>query len=204
VGLSKTARRAYHEARHRRVKGDATAEWSEHPGSAHDLEIWMTAFDIAEHENVSPWDALLLAVRRRAQRVRAVDRIIELAWEDHRALCLADPNHGNPEVPNDEVRKWMIESRNEERLMTRAAKMAVDAGVADAVVRRLELEGQLAGDALMAALDTLSLTPDQRITALSTMHRKLMQISGGGMDTPDVINGFATDTDDTDGTPDGD
>jgi hypothetical protein len=162
----------------------------------------MIAFDIAGEENVSPWDALLLAVRRRAARVHAVDVIIETAWQDHRTLCEADPNHGNPDVPDDVVRKWMAESRNEERLMTRAAKMAIDAGVADAVVRRLELEGQIATDALLAGLDVLNLTADQRLTALSTMHRKLTQISGA--DTSNVIDGFTADNpDESDGTPDG-
>jgi hypothetical protein len=154
----------------------------------------MGAFDLATEENVSPWDALLLAVRRRAARVRAVDRIVDIAWEDHRKLCEADPTHGNPEVPDATVRVWMTESRNEERLMTRAAKMAVDAGVADAVVRRLELEGQLAVDALMAGLDVLDLTPDKRMRALSAMHSKLTQASGAEL--PSTIDGFIADDND--------
>jgi len=79
----------------------------------------------------------------------------------------------NPDVPNDTVRTWLIESRNEERLLTRAAKMAIDAGVADALVRRIELEGQLAVDALVAGLDVLDLPGEQRMLALSAMHDKL-------------------------------
>ncbi len=134
----------------------------------------MTAFDIAGEEDVSPWDALLLAVRRRAQRVRAVDRIIQDAWADHRRLCEADPNHGNPEVPPDAVRTWMAESRNEERLMARSAKMAIDAGVAEAVVRHMEVAGRRAVDALVAGLDALELTSEQRIRALEAAHRELM------------------------------
>jgi hypothetical protein len=174
MGLTRSARRAYLEIRHRRIHGAPTRDWLAHPGSTYDLETWMTAFDIAAEEDVSPWDALLLAVRRRAARVRAVDRIIEQAWADHRALCAADPTYGNPEVPSAEVRTWMTESRNEERLMTRAAKMAVDAGVAEAVVRHMELAGRRAVDALVAGLDVLELSSEQRIRALEAAHRELL------------------------------
>lgn len=178
------------------MHGVVSPTWELRPGSLGDLEVWMTAFDIANDADISPWDALLLAVKRRAARVRAVDRIIDTAWDDHRKLCEADPGYGNPEVPNAEVRTWMIESRNEERLMTRAAKMAVDAGVAEAVVRRLELEGQLAVDALMAGLDALDLAPDARVRALSAMHSKLTQMSGSEAQPGLAIEGFFSDPND--------
>jgi hypothetical protein len=150
----------------------------------------MTAFDVAAEEAVSPWDALLLAVRRRAARVRSVDRVLDAAWIEHRRLCEADPTYGNPDVPGDEVRKWLVESRNEERLLTRSAKMAIDAGVADALVRRLEVEGRLAVDALLAGLDVLDLTTEQRMKALSTMHGALAQLPPGA--TASTIEGIVT------------
>jgi len=158
------------------VRGAPSDRWVKHPTPVHDetLEIWMTAFDIAAEDDVSPWDALLIAVRRRAARVRAVDRIIDAAWTDHRQLCEADPNYGNPEVPNEQVRVWMAESRNEERLMARTAKMAIDAGVAEAVVRHMEVAGRRAVDALVAGLDSLELTSEQRIRALEAAHLELM------------------------------
>lgn len=138
----------------------------------------MHAFNVAGEEEISPWDALLLAVRRRAARVRWVDSVIAEILAQHRKMCEAtladDPTADvNPEVPPAEAREWLRESRDEERLMTRASKMAVDAGVADAVVRRLELEGRLVTDALVAGLDALILTPEQRLQALTTMHRAL-------------------------------
>lgn len=188
MALGLAYRRAYLEARHQYVHGAPSGNRGH--VNREGLEVWLMAFDIAEHEDISPWDALLVAVRRRAARVRAVDRIINAAWDDHRRLCEADPNHGNPEVPNDDVRVWMAESRNEERLLTRAAKMAVDAGVADALVRRLELEGQLAVDALMAGLDALNLPHDQRMTALAAMHRQLMQLPSGAVDMHNSIPGI--------------
>jgi hypothetical protein len=141
----------------------------------------MNAFDIADQEDVSPWDALSTAVKRRARRVRWVDAVIQVMLEKHAARC--DPQSIEYEaeyahahdaaVPPADVRTWLAESRNEERLLIRAGKMAVDAGVADALVRRWELEGRLMTDALIVGLDAANLSPDQRLAALSAMHAHL-------------------------------
>src|SRR6266542_4944016 len=109
VGLSRRSRRAYLEAYHQATYGAPSTAWRVRSVINEDLEVWMMAFDIAKYDDISPWDALLLAVKRRASRVRAVDNIINAAWEDHRRLCEADPTYGNPDVPDEAVRKWMIE-----------------------------------------------------------------------------------------------
>jgi len=175
VPLNRCARRCYLEAYARRGRADGapTDGWV---GSERDVTIWMQAFSIADEDDVSPWDALLLTVRRRAARVRYVDSVLESAIAAHRKRCADPANDGanlDPDVPPAEVRSWMAESRAEERLLARASKLAVDAGVADAVVRRLELEGRLVTDALLAGLDALQLTPDQRLKALSATHQAL-------------------------------
>lgn len=195
--LTRAGARAYLEARYRNAHGEATADWEANPGSAYDLEVWMTAFELANFEDVSPWDALLLAVKRRAHRVRLIDAILAAAWDDHRRLCEADPTYGNAEVPGDEVRKWMVESRNEERLLSRTAKMAVDAGVAKMMIERTQLEGRLLADALVAGLDTLDLTPDQRMKALGAAQQTLMQVAGDVPEGPATIPGIAIDGEDT-------
>jgi hypothetical protein len=132
------------------------------------VEIWMNTMNLADEENVSPWDALLIAVKRRSARVRWCDSVVQHIIDEHRKRCLLE-GEGDPDVPPDDARKWLTESRNEERLMTRAAKMAVDAGVADAMIRRVEREGQLMADAMFAALDTLDLSHEQRMMALNKM-----------------------------------
>lgn len=169
VALPKRSRRAYQEAHYRKIHGEPSPAWQ---GSEYEVEVWMDAFNVAAQENVSPWDALLIAVKRRAARVAWVDNVISALMEQHKRECI-ETGEGDPNVPPDTVRKWMAESRNEERLMTRSAKMAVDAGVADALVRRWEIEGKLTTAALIAGLDSLDLTPDQRLKALSTMHNAL-------------------------------
>jgi len=52
--LSQSSRRAYLEARHPHVNGDASVDWQRRPGSCLDLEVWMNAFDVAAEEDVSP------------------------------------------------------------------------------------------------------------------------------------------------------
>lgn len=161
----------------------------------------MTAYEIAsQEENVTPWDALLKSVRRRAARVTLVDSFLEAAWAQHRADCAAhDGEPGwNPDVPGAEVRRWLTESRNEERLLARTSKMAIDAGVAKMLVERDRLEGRLLADALVAGLDILNLTAEQRMQALGAAQRALTAIADNGQDAADnhtIIPGVTTDDD---------
>jgi hypothetical protein len=161
--------KAYVEAMLRTRGGEATKGWR---GSKLYLEVWMQAFDLAAEENISPWDALLLAVRRRAARVRVCDQLADAA------LAAVRAEQGEGAGPDDSVKYWLTESRNEERLLTRAAKMAIDAGVAAEMVRRLDVEGRLVTEALVAGLDSLELSPEQRITALTAVHHRIMAIEG--------------------------
>lgn len=151
----------------------------------------MTAYDAAVDENVSPWDALLLAVRRRASKVRVAEGIVEACWVEHRARCAEDPTL-NPDIPPPQIREWTKESRDEERLMARSAKMAIDAGVADALIRRMQLEGRHIVDVLLAGLDEVDLSPEDRMRALSAMHRAL---TAGAEKPSDAIEGIVTGND---------
>lgn len=188
------SRRAYHEARHRRRHGERT------PGSRIDeeaVQVWMNAFEIADTDDVSPWDALLLAVRRRAARVRSIDKILEAAWVQHRSE--ATEKGWNPEVPGAEVRIWLAESRNEEKLLVRSAKMAIDAGVSEALVRRRELQGSQFIDDFVAVLDELHLNDDQRLRAMTTFHSRLTAALPEGKSGKTIIDVDILDRDDDDG-----
>lgn len=141
----------------------------------------MDAFGLADVEDVSPWDALKIAVNRRAARVKWVDSVINTILVKHRNRCDERSaeydfeyaaNH-DPTIPPNDVRQWLVESRNEERLLTRASKLAIDAGVADALVRRWQIEGKLMVESLVAGLDALELTQEQRLAALDAAARQL-------------------------------
>lgn len=149
------------------INGCPTEGWV---GAESLVEVWCHVFEIAGEVEITPWDALLLAVRRRARRVEWCDAMAAAALE------IVHREQGKDALPDDSVRTWLVESRNEERLMTRSAKMAIDAGVAEAVIRRLELEGRLVTETLVAGLDALELTAEQRMAALEAAHRKLLAI----------------------------
>jgi hypothetical protein len=166
------------------INGHPTEGWT---GSEPLVEVWLQVFELAGEAEITPWDALLLAVRRRAARVLWCDQMVAAAIQRQRAEERAerddDPDYATPAadapfVPDSSVRAWLVESRNEERLMTRAAKMAIDAGVAEAVIRRLELEGRLVTETLVAGMDAIELSPEQRMTMLEAAHKKLLAIEG--------------------------
>lgn len=142
----------------------------------------MTVFDVAAELDITPWDALLIAVKRRAARVRWTDEMVAaaIAQQKHDELHDLDPDYppdpARPFVPGEQALTWLAESRNEEKLLTRAAKAAIDAGVAEAIIRRVQMEGRLVTEALVAGLDALDLTADQRMAALDAASTRLLAI----------------------------
>lgn len=123
---------------------------------------------IAGELDVGPWEALGLAVRLAAHRV---------AWTEQQAERALQDAAGRADDPR--VLRWLAESRRERALMARTAKSAVDAGVAERLVRQLELEGRLVADAVGHALDALGLDQEQRALAFSVAHRALLEPSAG-------------------------
>lgn len=130
--------------------------------------------DVARELDVSPWEALLKATRLAAGRV---------AWVD---LQLNDEvRAADGDVTNTRVARWLKESRLERTLLARTAKAAIDAGVAERLVRQVELEGRLVAEVLGRTLDALELTAEQRQVAFATAHRELLALEasegpGGG------------------------
>lgn len=121
--------------------------------------------DVARELNVSPWDALLLSTRLAAGRV---------AWVDQQLAEATRAADGDQSVAA--VRGWLKESRLERTLLARTAKAAIDAGVAERLVRQVELEGRLVAEVLGRTLDQLELTAEQRQTAFAYAHAELLQI----------------------------
>lgn len=130
-------------------------------------EAWRVALDVARELDVSPWEALLLAVRRAAGRV---------AWVDEQLTLATRENDGNPAA--QPVLRWLAESRKERALLARTAKAAVDAGVAERLVRQVELEGRVVAEVLGRVLDRLELGPDQRVAAFEAAQEALLVIEG--------------------------
>lgn len=140
---------------------------------------WDWAMMMADEMNVDPWDALLLSVRLAWKRVLEVEENLLRAKRASDGKDEAGP-----------VLRWMNLSRKERALAARMAKAAIDAGVAERMVRQVELEGQLLSYALAAALDAASdrlrelgvdeeHVIDMRIVALDMAHSRLLEIDDG-------------------------
>ena len=136
-------------------------------GNRDEHEGWIVALEIAREEHITPWDALLKSVRLAAGRV---------SWVDEQLTQAVRANDGDMNQPN--VAKWLKESRLERTLLAKMGKAAIDAGVAERMVRQVELEGQLVAEALVHALDVLELTAEQRTIALEAAHARLLSASG--------------------------
>lgn len=148
-------------------------EFTKHPGygpcqthgGAKAHRAWEKALDIARELNVTPWEALLKSVRVAAGRA---------AWVDAQ---LADATRrSDGDAANPEVKGWLKESRLERTLLARMAKAAVDAGVAERLVRQVELEGEIVAEVIGRVLDKLELTSEQRVLAFDEAHRQLLAL----------------------------
>lgn len=128
-------------------------------------ELWSEAMDVARELNINPWDALLKSVRVAAGRA---------AWVDAQLADAVRRNDGEP--GNPEVKSWLRESRDERLIMSRVAKAALDAGVAERLVRQTELEGEIVAEVIGRVLDKLGLPPEQRVLAFDEAHRQLLAL----------------------------
>ena len=119
--------------------------------------------DVARELNISPWEALLKSVRLSAGRVEWVD--VQLREATMR-------NDGEESAA--EVRMWLKESREERSHLAKVSKAAIDAGVAERLVRNIEMEGKLVAEVLGRTLDALDLPPELRVKAFETAHTQLL------------------------------
>lgn len=136
-------------------------------GLAKEHRAWELALDVARELNVSPWEALLKSVRLSAGRVE---------WIDAQLREATRKNDGEEHAP--EIRMWLKESREERRHMAQVAKAAIDAGVAERLVRNVEMEGKIVAEVIGRTLDQMSqvllMTPEQRIQAFEFAHHQLL------------------------------
>lgn len=123
--------------------------------------------DVARELNISPWEALLKSVRASAGRSE---------WIDAQLKAAVMRNDGESHAA--EVMMWMKESRDERTLLARFAKAAIDAGVAERLVRNVELEGKVVAEVIGRTLDQLALrmnmTPELRIEAFEIAHTQML------------------------------
>ena len=78
--------------------------------------------------------------------------------------------------PGGEAFEWvdMLEKRGDR--LARVAKMAIDAGVAERLVRQVELEAELMLKSTLFALDALGMNEDDKERALELMSAKMLEL----------------------------
>jgi hypothetical protein len=165
-GLDEARFRRENPGEHQR-RGATNSHWERA------VRAWEGALTLAEELDVTPHEALLRGVRIAAARVTDV--------ELRRAEVLRE-HDGRVEDP--EVMRLTRESRMERVLMFKASKAAVDAGIAERLVRTIEMESRIivtvtgrTVDRLMTALD-LPNAADWRVWVHEVVHRELLAIEG--------------------------
>jgi len=136
------------------------------------------ARELADQLNVTPWDALLVATRAAAARRAWLHaRLVELLEEDDERFTLQRATGENlgelAGALRPEATKVLRELRAEDRHMAQVSAAAIAAGVAERVVRQIELDGVLVAESITAALDAIGLEGDARIRAFAAAHGRL-------------------------------
>lgn len=134
---------------------------------------WMLAHQIAREMGVSPWDALLIAMRRAAN------------WSAFYESKVAEVIDDRDLLPEGEAWPWLKALESATADMAKYAKMSMDAGVEERRLRFLEMEAQAIFTVLNDAIDGLPVEQRSlvRRRAMATISR--MQIEG----TPAVSAG---------------
>jgi hypothetical protein len=141
---------------------------------------WVVAHGFARQLNVTPWEGLLVAVKIAAGRVAWIEAKLAGVRED-RQLEPAN-NEAISEAGRDQdhqgvnVHYWVRQAELWHDRLARVSKLAIDAGVAERLVRQLELEAQLMLRATNLTLDELGLDDDTRQRALGIMSRNLLAL----------------------------
>lgn len=131
------------------------------------IGVWLMAQAYAQELNVTPWEALLQQVKMLAGQV---------AYLQNKVLRLEAEFGVDAIRPGGEAWDWveLLEKRGDR--LARVAKMAIDAGVAERLVRQIELEAEMMLKATTFALDSIGVSGDDKERALELIGAKLMEL----------------------------
>jgi len=179
----------------RHVDVELTREWIEHPVTGEPVEVlgtqaagrgtghpgagpcrrhearraagtgaWIVAHAFARALEITPWEGLLWAVKIAAGRLSFCEAKLATARDD------ADLQ------PGGVLYDWVKTAELWHEKLARVSKLAIDAGVAERLVRQIELEAQLMLRATTLTFDELGLSEHQRELGLGIMSRNLLAL----------------------------
>lgn len=167
----------YHGGNTQAGNKSAAREWGR-------LLISNTKFggDLKDIPDITAEEALLEEVRRSVAMVRWLEeRIGSFSLDDNNVdigqlpSLVSESSRGTP--GSTDVQAWMMLYREERSHMVRAAKTAIDAGIAERMVRIAEEQGRTLASAIRAVLDALNLSPTQAALVPSVVPRILREVS---------------------------
>jgi hypothetical protein len=141
---------------------------------------WIVAHAFARALDCTPWEGLLQAVRIAAGRVAFIEHKLSGAEVD-RQLEPPDKN-GISEAARTEDQQgtnlfyWVKQAELWHDKLAKVSKLAIDAGVAERLVRQLELEARIMLRATHRTLDELGFSDDEKQRAVVIMSRNLLAL----------------------------
>lgn len=147
--------------RHDKLVDDVVAGGDGYRGR---IGAWVMAHGFAVALDVTPWQALLTAVKIAAGRVAFIEAKLGQAVND------------TDFEPSGDLAWWVRQSELWHDRMAKVAKMAIDAGVAERLVKQVELEAELMLKATQLTFSELGLDEMTRERALGIMSRHLLEL----------------------------
>lgn len=131
------------------------------------IGVWLMAQAYAQELNVTPWEALLQQVRMLAGQVAYLQDKVNRLEQEFGVDAIR---------PGGAAWDWveLLEKRGDR--LARVAKMAIDAGVAERLVRQVELEAEMMLKATIHALDAVGTNSDDKERILELMSGKLLEL----------------------------
>lgn len=156
--------------------------------------------------NVSPWESILVEVRRSAHRAAWVDERVEKEAQAERDLEAQAHDWDDTEkfkrvqlAQSRELREWVRLSREERAHGAQVARAAVSAGLSERYIESVQAEAKMIAGVLQRALQAAELTDEQWLAATGELRVALAEVGrelnarhaavGGRIPERDAIEG---------------
>ena len=155
---------------------------------------------------VSPWESILVEVRRSAHRAAWVDERVEKEAQAERDLEAQAHDWDDTEkfkrvqlAQSRELREWVRLSREERAHGAQVARAAVSAGLSERYIESVQAEAKMIANVLQRSLQAAELTDEQWLAATGELRVALAEVGrelqsrhasvGGRIPERDAIEG---------------
>lgn len=128
------------------------------------IGAWTVAHAMARIEDITPWEALLLAVKRAA------------AWAAFYESKVSEVTDDEDLRPGGESHDWVVALERVNDKLARYSKMAVDAGVAAMLVQRARTEGETIARVLNEAIGAAGLDDETETRLRAALRQALLAV----------------------------